>query len=382
MAGIRTSRTIVTSASKYDVVIIGAGLSGICAAYHLQKRCSNKRYRIIEARSAISGTWYLFRYPGIRSDSDMFSFGFSFKPWTNDKVIEPGETILEYLREAAAKNGIDQRISFGHKVLALDWDSSSSRWTVQIEESATGKSETLSCQFVFARSGYYRYENGYTPDFPGINDFAGQVVHPQHWPQDMDCSGKRLTVIGSGATAMTLAPNLAKAGAKVTLLQRSPTWIIARSAQDKHAARLRKLLPAKAAHGVNRWRHILQQMLFYQMSKRRPENVKRFLISQLKRRVGDKVDVKKHFILNYNPWTQRVCLVPRADFFRAVRDESITMATDHIEVFTKEGITLKSGETIESDIVITATGLVVQPLGGVALTVDGREINSAEHYNA
>ncbi len=368
------------SKQEEDVIIIGAGLSGIAAAFHLQRRCPHKRYRILEARSDLGGTWDLFRYPGIRSDSDMFSFGFSFKPWTDDKVIAPGETILNYLRDAARENGIDQHIDFGQKVLAADWDSRRSRWNLQIEDQASGEIETRHCRFMIACAGYYRYDKGYTPDFPGVEDFSGRLVHPQHWPQDLDCRGKRVCIIGSGATAMTLAPTLVKAGARVTLLQRSPTWIIARPDRDELAALLRRILPAKLAHGASRWRHITEQMFFYQASKRQPQLVKRFLISRLKKHVGKKVDVQKHFVPSYDPWDQRVCLVPRGDFFHAVRDGGITMATDHIHRFDATGIALRSGQRIDSDIIITATGLVLEPLGGISLSLDGQPINPAEHY--
>lgn len=364
-----------------DVAIIGAGLSGISAAYHLQKRCPGKSYRIIESRSAIGGTWDLFRYPGIRSDSDMFSFGFGFKPWTNGKIIAPGEDILEYIREAADENGINEHIQFGHKVIAADWDSDTGLWTCQLQQVETGEKGLLTCKFFFACTGYYRYAQGYTPEFSGIEDFQGPVVHPQQWPEGLNVEGKRVTIIGSGATAVTLAPTLAKAGATVTLLQRSPTYIVSQPDSDKQAKFWRRVLPAKMAHGANRWRHILRQMFFYQMSKRRPEMIKKLLVKGVKYQLGKNYDVEKHFVPSYKPWDQRVCLVPNGDFFRAIRKGSVTMVTEQIDRLDATGIQLKSGERLEADIVITATGLVMELLSGVRLSVDGVEKSPSDGFS-
>jgi monooxygenase len=356
-----------------DVLIIGAGLSGIGAAHHLQERCPGKSYAILEAREEIGGTWDLFRYPGIRSDSDMHTLGYRFRPWTDDKSIAEGTKILSYVRDTAREGGIDRHIRFGHRVVAADWSSEEARWTVTAERTDTGEAETLSCDFLFMNSGYYRYDEGYTPDFPGIESFAGEVVHPQHWPEDLDYAGKRVVVIGSGATAMTLVPAMAKDAAKVTMLQRSPTYVISMPGEDGIANRLRRFLPDRVVYPIVRWKNVIMQGIFYRVSRRWPELVKKVLRRGTIKALPAGYDVDKHFKPRYNPWDQRVCLVPDADLFRVLRDGSAEIATDKIKTFTADGIELESGAKLDADVVITATGLNLLFLGGAKITIDGAE---------
>lgn len=363
-----------------DVLIIGAGISGIGAAYHLQKHCPDKTYAIIEARAAVGGTWDLFRYPGIRSDSDMYTFGFKFKPWVSPKAISPGADIREYVNEAASENGIDRHIQFGQKVVAANWCSTTAKWTSQLKDVATGEIEEVSSNFFFSCGGYYNYEQGYTPQFKGTESFGGQIVHPQHWPQDLDYAGKKVIVIGSGATAVTLVPTLAKTAANVTMLQRSPTYIASRPEQDAIANTLRRYLPAKLAYSISRWKSILLGMYTYGLAKRKPEVVKKFIIDGIKTFLGDDYDVEKHFTPSYNPWDQRVCLVPDGDLFKAIRNGSVNMVTDHIDSFTPGGIKLKSGEQLTADLIVTATGLNAEMFSGMQLSVDNREINPADSF--
>ncbi len=359
-----------------SVVIIGAGLSGICAAYHMQQRCPDRSFRVIEARDNIGGTWDLFKYPGIRSDSDMYTFGYNFKPWTAEKAIAPADTILKYMQETVDENGLQSKISFGTRLISADRHSESSRWTLTLESTHNAQREEVSCDFLFCCTGYYRYSKGYTPDFPGVERYRGTVVHPQNWPESLDCTGKRVTIIGSGATAVTLAPTLAKTGAKITLLQRSPTWIMS---MPDSGSRLFRFLPDRLAHALVRWRNIVMFMVFYQLSKRKPEIVKRLLLKSVKQQLRGAADMK-HFTPGYEPWDQRVCLVPNGDLFKAIRNGDITMVTDHIEAFDETGIRLESGERIDSDIVITATGLTVEVLGGASVSVDNKPIDWTEKY--
>ena len=363
-----------------DVLIIGAGISGVGAAYHLQKHCPDKTYAIIEARAAVGGTWDLFRYPGIRSDSDMYTFGFKFKPWVSPKAISPGADIREYVNEAASENGIDQNIQFGQKVVAANWCSSTARWTSQVKDLATGVIEEVTSNFFFSCGGYYNYEQGYTPDFEGTESFAGQIVHPQHWPQDLDYAGKKVIVIGSGATAVTLVPTMAKTAAGVTMLQRSPTYIASRPEQDALANTLRRYLPAKLAYGISRWKSVLLGMYTYKLSKRKPELVKKHIIGGIKAFLGADYDVEKHFTPSYKPWDQRVCLVPDGDLFKAIKNGSAVMVTDHIDSFTPTGIKLKSGEELSADIIVTATGLKAEMFSGMQLSVDNSVVNPADSF--
>ncbi|MGW4847174.1 flavin-containing monooxygenase [Nocardia brasiliensis] len=366
-----------------DVVIVGAGLSGIGAAYRLQTECPGKTYAILEARAALGGTWDLFRYPGIRSDSDMFTLGYPFKPWRDAKSIADGPSILRYIDETAAENGIDRHIRYGTKVIAADWSSETARWTLTLEQ-RDGAGDTvrreLTCGFLYACAGYYNYDHGYTPEFPGLSSFSGQVVHPQFWPEELDYRGKRVVVIGSGATAVTLVPSMADAAEQVTMLQRSPTWISAVPRRDKRADKIRELLPPKLAHRVIRTKNILFSIGFYQYCRRRPESARNLLTRLNLRILGDKQMVAEHFTPSYNPWDQRLCAAPSADFFRALKKGKAEVVTDHIDTFVPEGIRLRSGRVLPADIVVTATGLQLLAFGGIAPRVDGENVALAEQF--
>jgi len=358
-----------------DVLIVGAGLSGVGAAWHLQDRSPGKSYAILEARGDLGGTWDLFRYPGIRSDSDMHTLGYRFKPWTASKSITDGDSILEYVRRTAQESGIDRRIHFHHRVLSAAWSSAEGRWTVEVERTGTGETVRLTCGFLWTCSGYYRYDEGYTPEFEGAARFAGPVVHPQHWPADLDYSGKKVVVIGSGATAVTLVPAMAKEAAHVTMLQRSPTYIASLPAEDRLAMALRRRLSERAAYAVVRWKNVLIQAAFYQLSRRRPELIKRWIRKGVVRSLPPGYDVDKHFKPRYNPWDQRMCLVPDGDLFRSISKGEASIVTDRIATFTERGIELESGEELEADVIVTATGLNLLFLGGIDLTVDGQGVD-------
>ncbi len=358
-----------------DVLIVGAGLSGIGAAWHLQERCPGKSYAIFEARGELGGTWDLFRYPGIRSDSDMHTLGYRFKPWTAAKSITDGTSILEYVRETARDHGIDEKIRYRRRVRGAAWSSAEARWAVEVEHVDTGEVTRLTCGLLWACSGYYRYDEGYTPELEGVERFAGPVVHPQHWPEDLDYRGKRVVVIGSGATAITLVPAMAEQAAHVTMLQRSPTYIASLPAEDRVAIALRRYLPERAAYAAVRWKNVLFQSLFYQLSRRRPELMKRIIRRGVERSLPAGYDVDKHFKPPYNPWDQRMCLVPDGDLFRAISKGDASVVTERIARFNEHGIELESGEELEADVVVTATGLNLLFLGGIQLTVDGKSID-------
>jgi monooxygenase len=365
----------------FDVLIIGAGLSGIGAGYHLQTKCPTKRFVILEGREAIGGTWDLFRYPGIRSDSDMFTLGYSFRPWTEPKAIADGERILNYVRETASENGIDKKIRFRHRVRRASWSTPDARWTVEAERfSGEGAAETVTftCNFLFSCAGYYRYEEGYLPEFAGAKDFAGRIVHPQKWPEDLDYAGKRVVVIGSGATAVTLVPEMAKTAAHVTMLQRSPTYVVSRPAQDPLANKLRRNLSPGLAYHLIRWRNVLFGMYFFQLSRRKPARVKELILGGVRKALGPDYDVATHFTPRYNPWDQRLCLVPDGDLFKAIRENRASVTTAEIDTFTGNGIRLKDGSELEADIIVTATGLVLQIVGGMQVSVDGRPVEFAD----
>jgi cation diffusion facilitator CzcD-associated flavoprotein CzcO len=361
------------SAEHFDVLIVGAGLSGVGAGYHLQARCPGKSYVILEAREAIGGTWDLFRYPGIRSDSDMYTLGYNFKPWKEAKAIADGPSILRYVRETAAENGIDRHIRFSHKVKAAAWSTKDGRWTVEAEHE--GRTVRFTCGFVFVCAGYYDYDAGYTPRFAGVEAFEGALVHPQHWPEDLDYAGKKVVVIGSGATAVTLVPEMAKTATHVTMLQRSPTYVVSRPAQDRIALWLRAKLGAKVAYGLTRWKNVLFGMYFFRLARNKPEKVKAGLIKLVQDQLGPDFDVETHFTPRYNPWDQRLCLVPDADLFQAIKAGSVSVVTDTIERFTEKGLLLTSGETLEADVIVTATGLSLNVLGGMAISVDGQPVD-------
>ena len=366
------------AAPDLDVLIVGAGISGIGAAYHLQDRCPGKRYAILEMRDDLGGTWDLFRYPGIRSDSDMQTLGYRFRPWTDEKAIADAPAILEYLRETAQENGIDRHIRYRHKVVGLSWSTEDSRWTAEVERTDTGETIEITANFVFMCSGYYRYDEGFTPRFQGIERFGGQVIHPQHWPEDLDYKGKRVVVIGSGATAVTLVPAMAPDAEHVTMLQRSPTYIVSVPAKDPVANALRRVLPEKAAYVAARWKNILQATAMYRLSRRFPGRMKRILQGLVKHSLPAGYAVDTHFNPRYDPWDQRLCLVPDGDLFRAIRKESASVVTDEIDTFTETGIRLRSGDELEADIVVTATGLNLLAFGGIPLTVDGEPIELPE----
>ena len=353
---------------------MGAGLSGIGAAWRLQDKCPGKSYAILEARETSGGTWDLFRYPGVRSDSDMYTLGYSFRPWKDAKAIADGPAILSYIREVASDHGIDRRIRYGHRVVAASWSTPEARWTVEIEQGPERRKTTITCGFLWMCSGYYDYAAGYTPEFPGVERFTGDIVHPQKWTDDIDYKGKKVVVIGSGATAVTLVPAMAPEAAHVTMLQRSPTYVVARPAEDSIANRLRRRLPIRLAYGLTRWKNVLLGMYFYQLCKRRPARAKALILKGVRYFLGPDYDIEKHFTPRYDPWDQRLCLVPDADLFRAIRRKRVSVVTDQIETFTETGIRLKSGSDLEADLVVTATGLALQLLGGMTVEVDGKAI--------
>ena len=365
-------------AGHFDVVIVGAGLSGIGAAWHLQHEARDRTFVILEGRDAIGGTWDLFRYPGIRSDSDMYTLGYAFKPWTEAKAIADGPSILNYVRQTAAENGIDRHIRFGSQVKAAAWSSQEALWTVTVEKG--GAVETFTCAFLFLCGGYYSYRGGYTPEFPGREAFKGRVIHPQAWPADLDYAGKKVVVIGSGATAVTLVPEMAKTAAHVTMLQRSPTYVVSRPAEDGFANGLRKWLPAKLAYGLVRWRNVMFQLWFYRMARKNPGQVKKAILDMVRTELGPDYDVGTHFTPSYNPWDQRLCLVPDADLFEAIKTGRAEVVTDHIETFTETGIRLKSGKTLEADVIVTATGLNLEVFNGMAISVDGARIEAGKTF--
>jgi cation diffusion facilitator CzcD-associated flavoprotein CzcO len=359
----------------YDVVVMGAGLSGVDAGYRLQTQCPDKTYTILEARNSMGGTWDLFRYPGIRSDSDLFTFGFPFKPWRDKKALADGPSILRYIKDTAQQFGIDEHIQYGAKVVRADFDTTRARWTLTL---ADGRE--ITSRFWYSCAGYYSYDEGYLPDLPGLDDFAGTRIHPQFWPEDLDYSGKRIVVIGSGATAVTLVPELAKDAAHVTMLQRSPTWISPLPATDPIADVARKYLPANAAHRLVRSKNIAFSTAFYQFCRRSPERAGRFLNRLAAKALGDEQLVKQHFTPTYDPWDQRVCVAPNGDLFQAIRSGTAEVVTDRIDRIVPQGVLLTSGRLLEADILITATGLKLQPNGGVPVTVDGRPVALHDQY--
>ena len=365
----------------FDVVVVGAGISGISAGYHLGTRCPNKTWAIFEAREAIGGTWDLFRYPGIRSDSDMYTLGFSFRPWTQPKAIADGPSILTYLRETAQAHGIEGHIHFQRRVTRAAWDSATSLWTLDYEAGPDRRPAQVTCRFLHMCAGYYNYAAGYRPPFPGEDRFKGVIVHPQFWPADLDYAGKRVVVIGSGATAVTLVPQMAKTAAQVTMLQRSPTYVVSRPAEDALATSLRGRLPAKLAYHLIRWRNVLLGMYFFNMARRKPGQVKAGIIAMVKAQLGPDYDVDRHFTPSYNPWDQRLCLVPDADLFEAIKGGSARVVTDRIESFTEDGITLASHERLEADVIVTATGLEMQLMSGLEASVDGARVDFTQTFS-
>ncbi|MGO4257229.1 flavin-containing monooxygenase [Marmoricola sp. RAF53] len=361
-----------------DVLVVGAGLSGIGAGYRLQTECPDKSYAIVEARDSIGGTWDLFKYPGIRSDSDMFTLSFPFRPWKAQNSIADGPEILRYIKDTAAEFGIDRKIRFGTRVVAADWSAATSTWTVTVEQD--GKRSTLTCSFLYSCTGYYDYAQGHMPVWEGIDDFAGQIVKPQFWPEDLDYTGKKVVIIGSGATAVTLVPSMADDAAHVTMLQRTPTWIGIVPKQDKIANNLRKVLPPGLAHQVIRNKNVAYSLGVYELCQRQPKLMRKVLLGMSGKALRDDAALAEHFTPSYDPWDQRLCAVPNADLFRKIREGKVDVVTDHIARFVPEGIELKSGKVLEADIVVPATGLKVQLFGGVVPTVDGAPANVHENF--
>jgi monooxygenase len=357
-----------------DVLVVGAGISGICAGYHLQDKCPGKSYAILEARGSIGGTWDLFRYPGVRSDSDMYTLGFRFRPWPDAKAIADGPAIRKYVRETAAMYGIGERIRFHHRVTGAEWSSEEERWTVEVERTDSGETERMTCGLLLLCGGYYRYDEGYTPHFEGAERFAGRIVHPQHWPADVDYAGKRVVVIGSGATAVTIVPAMTDGAAHVTMLQRSPSYVVSLPGEDPIARALRRVLPGRVVYPLVRWKNVLLTMVTFQLSRRRPRLVKALIRRATERRLPPGYEIDPHFKPRYNPWDQRMCLVPDGDLFEAICDGRASIVTDRIDTFTETGIRLESGAEIEADLIVTATGLNLLPLAGVDMAVDGEPV--------
>ena len=357
-----------------EVLIVGAGLSGIAAAYYLQKRCPKKSFAIVEGRDAIGGTWDLFRYPGVRSDSDMYTLGYRFRPWTGENAIAEGPAILQYIQDTAREFGIDKKIRFNQRVRQISWSLEAAEWTVEIQRSTECDIVQMRCKFLFMCSGYYRYDRGYTPEWSSMERFRGEVVHPQAWREDLDYTGKRIVVIGSGATAMTLAPALAERAAQVTMLQRSPTYVVSGPSKDGASLWLHERLPFRLAAWLARWRSILRQIYFFHFARSRPLETRENIMQGIRQALGPDFDVEGHFGPRYKPWDQRLCLVPDADLFRAISEGKVSIVTEKIDCFVEEGIRLESGELLRADIIVTATGLVMKVMHGVQIIVDGTPV--------
>jgi monooxygenase len=376
----RSAASTLDSVQFEEVIIVGAGLSGIGAACHLQMHCPGKPYLILEGRESMGGTWDLFRYPGVRSDSDMYTLGYAFRPWTQGKAIADGSAILDYIRDTACAYGVDRKIRYGQQVKSAHWSTADACWTLEVAQ-ANGDIRQMRCNFLFMCAGYYNYAAGYKPEFPDEACYAGRIVHPQHWTQDIDTVGKRVVVIGSGATAVTLVPAIAEHAAHVTMLQRSPTYVVARPAADAVANRLRKHLPAMAAYRLTRWKNVALGIFFYRLSRRRPELMKQRIIAGVRHALGPDYDVGTHFTPSYKPWDQRLCLAPDGDLFDAIRSGRASIVTDHIARFTETGLLLKSGARLDADLIVTATGLNLEVLGGMRVTVDGALVDLSRTMN-
>ena len=368
----------MASAEYFDVVIVGAGLSGIGSACHLGKECPGKTYLVLESRQAMGGTWDLFRYPGIRSDSDMHTLGYNFKPWRESKAIADGPAILKYIHETADEYHVNEHIRYGQQLIRAEWSSRAATWSLKVRETTTGEIRTIHCNILLVCAGYYSYEQAYVPEFPGRDRFAGPIVEPQFWPGDLDYRGKRVVVIGSGATAMTIVPEMAKDADQVVMLQRSPTYVIAQPDEDAIANFLRKVLPAKIAYAITRWKNVTLQQLSFRLARKRPEFAKRLLLKWVQKELGPGYDVETHFTPTYNPWEQRLCLVPNGDLFAAIRSGKASVVTDTIETFTETGIRLDSGHELDTDIIVTATGLKLIVLGGIDFEVDGQPVDFSQ----
>ena len=357
-----------------DIIIVGAGLSGIGAACHLERKNKDKSYRILESREEIGGTWSLFKYPGIRSDSDMYTFGYSFKTWDNPKSFADAPSILKYLNEAADEYNIREKIQYQTRVTSVNFNTEKNIWTVTTTTSSTQIEEVYTCNMLFVCTGYYNYKNGYTPEFPGIENFKGQVIHPQHWPENLNYTNKKVVVIGSGATAVTIVPKMAKETAKITMLQRSPTYVGAFPNKDKVAAILKSILPKKTAHKVIRFKNIVIQIIFFNVCRKWPNTMKKLLVKGVQKQLGD-IPANPHFSPNYKPWDQRFCVAPDGDLFETLKQGKADIVTDHIETFTEKGIKTASGKELEADIVISATGLKLLAFGGAKISIDDNEFD-------
>lgn len=359
-------------------MIVGAGLSGIGAGAHLKMECPNKTFAILEGRAAMGGTWDLFRYPGVRSDSDMFTLGYRFRPWSDPKAIADGPSILEYIRDTSKEFGLDEKIRYEHRVVKASWSTVEALWTVEAEVGKERSKVQITCNFLYLCTGYYDYDKGYTPDFAGMDEFQGKIVHPQKWTDDIEYKDKRVVVIGSGATAVTLVPSLAEKASHVTMLQRSPTYVVSRPAKDKIANFLRSVLPSGAAYAISRWKNVLLGMFFYALSRKRPAVMKALIAKGVKKNLGE--EALKDFTPTYDPWDQRLCLIPDSDLFNSIKNGRATVVTDHIETFTKTGLQLRSGEHLDADIIVTATGLVMKIMAGLQLSVDGKAVDMSEKF--
>ena len=359
------------------MIVVGAGLSGIGAACHLRRDCPSKSFVILEGRDTLGGTWDLFRYPGVRSDSDMYTLGYPFRPWRDPKAIADGQSILNYIRETAAEFDLDQSIRYQYRVRHASWSSDDARWTIEAEVGSDKTPVQLSCNFLFLCTGYYDYDRGYTPEWPGVSRFRGTTVHPQQWPEELDYTGKRIVVIGSGATAITLVPALAERAAHVTMLQRSPSYVIKRPAEDPLAKWLRRCLPVDTIYSLLRWKNVLFGTFFYNLARTRPRAFKWLVAKGVRNELGDEY-ASKHFKPLYNPWDQRLCVAQDADLFNAIRDGRASVVTDHIETFTEDGLRLKSGEHLPADIIVTATGLVMKLFSGMQLFIDGAPVEMSK----
>jgi cation diffusion facilitator CzcD-associated flavoprotein CzcO len=364
----------------FDVVIVGAGLSGVGAGVHLRQRCPGKTFVILEGRDCIGGTWDLFRYPGVRSDSDMHTLGYRFKPWRDAKAIADGPAILEYVKDAAREHGVDRRIRYRHRVRKAAWSSEDAAWTVEAERGDSGETVRFTCNFLYMCAGYYSYRQSHTPEFAGRGRFKGPIVHPQAWDEDIEFAGKRVVVIGSGATAMTLVPALARDAAHVVLLQRSPTYVVSRPDRDAIANFLRKVLPERWAYAITRWKNVDFQQRVYRRTRTHPHLVKKRLLEMVRQELGPEFDIETHFTPRYNPWDQRLCLIPNSDLFEAIRSGTASVVTDQVDTFTEKGILLQSGRELEADIIVTATGLTLAMLGEAQFSVDGEPVDFAKTW--
>jgi len=368
------------AAEHFDVLIVGAGISGVGAGVHLHERCPGKSYVILEGRPSMGGTWDLFRYPGIRSDSDMHTLGYRFKPWRDAKAIADGPAILKYVKETAAEYGVDRHVRYQHLATSAVWSSESQTWTVEATRKDTGETARFTCNFLMMCAGYYSYREGYTPEFAGIERYRGKVVHPQKWPEDLDYKGKKVVVIGSGATAMTLIPAMSRDVEHIVMLQRSPTYVVSRPDKDVIANTLRRFLSEDLAYRITRWKNVGLQQLLYRRTRTHPHKVKQKLLEMVRKELGPTYDVETHFTPKYNPWDQRLCLVPNSDLFKAIRSGKASVVTDTIEGFSEKGIKLTSGKELEADIVVTATGLNLVVLGEMKFAVDGKPVDFADTW--